>query len=87
MIRTGKEYIESLRDGRELYLGDEEVKDITTCLKLRPPIESIARCYDLTWNRRGEFTSRRTVSFLNPLVDTQEQTRLHQNQETHNGVA
>ena len=56
MIRTGKEYIESLRDGRELYLGDEEVKDVTTCLKLRPTIESIARCYDLTWNRRGEFT-------------------------------
>ena len=56
MIRTGKEYIESLRDGRELYLGDEEVKDVTTHPKLRPTIESIARCYDLTWNRRDEFT-------------------------------
>jgi aromatic ring hydroxylase len=56
MIRTGREYIESLRDGRELYLGDEEVKDVTTHPKFRPTIESIASCYDLTCNRRDEFT-------------------------------
>jgi 4-hydroxyphenylacetate 3-monooxygenase len=55
MIRAGKEYIESSRDGRELYLGDEEVKDVTTHPKFRPTIESIASCYDLTCNRRNEF--------------------------------
>lgn len=43
MIRTGKEYIESLRDGRELYLGDEEVRDVTTHPKLRPYIERYFR--------------------------------------------
>ncbi|MDJ0275173.1 MAG: 4-hydroxyphenylacetate 3-hydroxylase N-terminal domain-containing protein [Nitrososphaerota archaeon] len=56
MIRTGKEYIESLRDGRELYLGDEEVRDVTSHPRLKPTIESIARCYDLTYSRRGELT-------------------------------
>jgi 4-hydroxyphenylacetate 3-monooxygenase len=56
MIRTGKKYIESLRDGMELYLGNKEVKDVTTHSKFRPTIESIASCYDLTCNRRNEFT-------------------------------
>jgi aromatic ring hydroxylase len=29
MLRTGKEHLESLRDGRVVYIGDERVDDVT----------------------------------------------------------
>ena len=29
MIRTGKEYLESIRDGRVIYVGSERVADAT----------------------------------------------------------
>ena len=30
MLKSGKEYLEGLRDGRRVYLGNELVEDITT---------------------------------------------------------
>jgi 4-hydroxyphenylacetate 3-monooxygenase len=30
MLRTGKEHIERLRDGRIVYIGSERVGDVTT---------------------------------------------------------
>src|SRR2546425_1268266 len=30
MLKTGKEHVESLRDGRVVYLGSERIEDITT---------------------------------------------------------
>ena len=30
MIRTGAQYRDSIRDGREVYVGGERVKDVTT---------------------------------------------------------
>ena len=30
MLRTGKEHIERLRDGRIVYIGRERVDDVTT---------------------------------------------------------
>ena len=47
VLRTGKEYLESLRDGRELYIGNELVKDPATHPRLRYTALSVARCYDL----------------------------------------
>jgi len=29
MLRTGKEHLERLRDGRVVYIGDERVHDVT----------------------------------------------------------
>ena len=29
MLRTGKEHLESLRDGRVVYIGGERVDDVT----------------------------------------------------------
>ena len=29
MLRTGKEHLESLRDGRVVYIGGEKVDDVT----------------------------------------------------------
>ena len=28
MIKTGKEHLEQIRDGRTVYIGDEKIKDV-----------------------------------------------------------
>lgn len=43
---TGKEYLESLRDGREVYLNGEKVDDVTTHPAFRNAARSYARMYD-----------------------------------------
>lgn len=43
---TGDEYLESLRDGREIWLYGERVKDVTTHPAFRNSARSIARLYD-----------------------------------------
>jgi 4-hydroxyphenylacetate 3-monooxygenase len=43
---TGAEYIESLRDGRDVYFDGERVTDITTHPAFRNSVRSIARLYD-----------------------------------------
>jgi 4-hydroxyphenylacetate 3-monooxygenase len=43
---TGAEYLESLRDGREVYVYGERVKDVTTHPAFRNTARSIARLYD-----------------------------------------
>lgn len=46
-MRDGKAFIESLKDGREVWLDGERVKDVTQHPHLRPSIDSIARLYDM----------------------------------------
>ena len=43
---TGAEYLESLRDGREIYIYGERVADVTTHPAFRNAARSIARLYD-----------------------------------------
>lgn len=43
---TGEEYIQSLQDGREVFLYGEKVKDITTHPAFRNPVRMTARLYD-----------------------------------------
>ncbi|MFJ4100284.1 4-hydroxyphenylacetate 3-hydroxylase family protein [Amycolatopsis japonica] len=43
---TGDEYVESLRDGREIHIYGERVKDVTTHPAFRNPIRMTARLYD-----------------------------------------
>jgi 4-hydroxyphenylacetate 3-monooxygenase len=43
---TGAEYLESLRDGRTVYINGERVKDVTTHPGFRNSARSIARMYD-----------------------------------------
>ncbi|GAB2743267.1 4-hydroxyphenylacetate 3-hydroxylase N-terminal domain-containing protein [Salinifilum aidingensis] len=43
---TGDEYVESLRDGRELWLYGEKVDDVTTHPAFRNPVRMTARLYD-----------------------------------------
>jgi len=43
---TGAEYLESIRDGREIWLYGERVKDVTTHPAFRNTVRMIARLYD-----------------------------------------
>ena len=40
---TGDEYIESIRDGREIWLYGERVRDVTTHPAFRNPVRMTAR--------------------------------------------
>ena len=47
MIRTGQEYLESIRDGREVYIEGERVKDVPTHPMFKPIVDIRARIYDM----------------------------------------
>jgi 4-hydroxyphenylacetate 3-monooxygenase len=46
MLKTGQKHIESLRDGREIFIEGEKVQDSTTHPAFRNSTASIARIYD-----------------------------------------
>ena len=47
MIRTGDEYRESIRDGREVWVDGERVKDVADHPMFKPIVDVRARNYDL----------------------------------------
>src|SRR5262245_29518977 len=46
-LRTGAEYLRSLKDGRRVYLDGELVKDVTEHPAFREAARSIGRLYDV----------------------------------------
>jgi len=74
---TGAEYLESMRDGREVWIGGERVADVTEHPAFRNAARSVARLYDalhdperdmLITDRRGIRTHR----FFAPAYSTQD---------------
>ncbi|MGH7095641.1 MAG: 4-hydroxyphenylacetate 3-hydroxylase N-terminal domain-containing protein, partial [Stellaceae bacterium] len=51
---TGKEYIDSLKDSREVYINGERVKDVTTHPAFRNSVRSLARLYDALHTDRAD---------------------------------
>ncbi|HVQ86552.1 MAG TPA: 4-hydroxyphenylacetate 3-hydroxylase family protein [Actinomycetes bacterium] len=47
MIRTGKEYLESINTGRDIWVDGEQVKDVTTHPMFAPIVGIRARIYDM----------------------------------------
>ena len=47
MLKTGKEYLEGLRDGRVVYIGGEKVEDVTTHPAFAESAKSMAALYDM----------------------------------------
>ncbi len=60
-LRTGRELIESLRDGRTVFAGGQRVKDVTTYPPFRGVLASLAALYDLQHQHPDE------LSFISPL--------------------
>lgn len=47
MIRTGEQYRDSIRDGRQVWINGERVKDVTTHPMFKPVVDIRARIYDM----------------------------------------
>ena len=52
MLRTGKQYREGLRDGREIWMDGEQIKDVTTHPAFKPVVDVRARMYDMAHERQ-----------------------------------
>jgi 4-hydroxyphenylacetate 3-monooxygenase len=61
-IRTGKQFLEGLKDGREIWLEGERVKDVTTHPKFARMAQTLAGVYDL----QNDPKHRDEMSFKSP---------------------
>ena len=63
-MRTGTDYLQSLRDGRRIFLEGDQVKDVTQHPAFREAARSLARLYDIAavpeLRERMTFTSPKT---------------------------
>ena len=90
MLKTGDEYLESLRDGRRVFVGSEEVKDVTKHEAFRNAAHSFAMIYDMKANSENrdvmsfeENGERFSSYFLMPKT----QDDLVKRMETHRRIA
>jgi len=73
MLRSGKEHLQSLRDGRVVYVGGERIDDVTTHPACRAAAQTVAGIYDrkadpahrdsMTYEEDG---GRHSIYFLKP---------------------
>jgi 4-hydroxyphenylacetate 3-monooxygenase len=59
LIRTGQQYLDSIRDSREVYINGERVKDLAAHPMFKPLIDIRARIYDM----QHEAATRPVLSF------------------------
>lgn len=62
MIRTGAEYRESIRDGREVWIGGEQITDVPSHPMFKPLVDIRARIYDMA----HEPATRDVLSYEEP---------------------
>jgi aromatic ring hydroxylase len=55
-IRTGQEFVDSLRDGRTVFAAGERIRDVTTHPPFRGVVATLASLYDLQHERRDELS-------------------------------
>jgi 4-hydroxyphenylacetate 3-monooxygenase len=61
-MRTGADYLASLRDGRQVFVAGERVKDVTTHPAFREAARSVARLYDIA----ADPANRDLMTFKSP---------------------
>src|SRR5436189_841711 len=73
MLRTGQEHLESLRDGRVIYIGSEKVDDVTRHPAFRDAAATVAALYDMKADHANrdalsyeEDGARHSIYFLRP---------------------
>ena len=71
---TGAEYMQSLRDGREVYIDGERVADVTSHPAFRNSVRSIARLYDALHDpkrhERADLSDRYRLRRLHPSLSS-----------------
>src|SRR4051794_29303172 len=73
-LRSGAEYIESLRDGREVWLGGQRVADVPSHPAFRGCVETVGQLYDMqqdpayaeTLTFQGDDGARAALSYCEP---------------------
>ncbi|MGH7154962.1 MAG: 4-hydroxyphenylacetate 3-hydroxylase N-terminal domain-containing protein, partial [Acetobacteraceae bacterium] len=66
MIRTGRQYRDSIRDGRRVWIDGERVTDVTTHPMFRPLVDIRAHIYDMAHDDRF----RRIMTYVDEAGDT-----------------
>jgi 4-hydroxyphenylacetate 3-monooxygenase len=56
MIRTGTQYRDSIRDGRQIWINGERVEDVTLHPMFKPAVDIRARIYDLAHEKATQDT-------------------------------
>jgi 4-hydroxyphenylacetate 3-monooxygenase len=56
MIRTGQQYRDSIRDGRQVWINGERVPDVSTHRMFKPLVDIRARIYDMAHEAQHEAT-------------------------------
>src|ERR1700733_8351395 len=56
MIRTGEQYRDSIRDGRQVWINGERVNDVTTHPMFKPIVDIRARIYDMAHDKATQET-------------------------------
>jgi 4-hydroxyphenylacetate 3-monooxygenase len=59
MLRTGEQYLNAIRDGRVIYIGDERVDDATE----HPAFRNIARTYAALYDMKADPANRETFAY------------------------
>jgi aromatic ring hydroxylase len=59
MLMTGKEYLDSIRDGRRVYVGGELVEDVTA----HPAFRNAARSFAMIYDRKRNPENRDLMTF------------------------
>ena len=62
MTRSGKDYIEGLRDNRRVFIDGEYISDVAHHPAFAGAVESIARVYDMA----NDPENRKTMTFASP---------------------
>jgi 4-hydroxyphenylacetate 3-monooxygenase len=66
VIRTGEEYRDSIRDGREVWIDGERVKDVTEHPAFKPAVDIRARIYDMALSYTDDTGERNSIAHKPP---------------------
>jgi 4-hydroxyphenylacetate 3-monooxygenase len=84
MLKTGAQHLESLRDGRVVYIGSERVDDVTTHPAFRNAAQSIADIYDM---KSRFFFEEKGERFSNYFLKAKTREDLAKRTELHRAIA
>ena len=90
MLLTGDEYLQSIRDGRRVYVGRELVEDVTT----HPAFRNAARSFAMIYDRKRAAENRDVMTaeedgetFSSYFLLPRTREDLHKRFETHRRIA
>jgi 4-hydroxyphenylacetate 3-monooxygenase len=84
MLKTGAQHLESLRDGRVVYIGSERVDDVITHPAFRNAAQSIAAIYDM---KSRFFFEEKGERFSNYFLKAKTREDLVKRTELHRAIA